>query len=114
MIRTFLHLSPRPEDLHRVEEIFEAGDVLAYSLKETRAMSSQLCVSVDEGEPSVVITATWPDRQAYQEWLDHPNRGSVADGLPELVGEPGAARIYEVRQWARKGESGVTRGVINE
>lgn len=108
MIRTLLHFSPRPEDVHRIEEIFEAGDVLAYSLRETRAYSSQLCVSVDGGEVSVVVTATWPDRAAYQEWLDHPNRGAVAEGLPELVGEPGSARIYEVRQSAEKDESGVT------
>lgn len=113
MIRTLLHFSPRSGDVRRVEDVFAVSDVLAYSLRETRAISSELCVAVDGGEPSVVVAALWPDREAYQEWMDHPNRSGVAEGLPELVGEPGAARIYEVRQWAEKSESGVTSGVIS-
>ncbi|WP_022873894.1 antibiotic biosynthesis monooxygenase family protein [Nesterenkonia alba] len=112
MFRTVLRFTPNPEDIPQIEAIFAAGDVLGYSLEQTRAISSELCVSVDGGEAEIIVTATWPDAKAYQEWLDHPRRGTVAAGLPELVGEPGAARLFKVKQRASRVDENVVREEI--
>ncbi|MFD1861147.1 hypothetical protein EHW97_08885 [Aeromicrobium camelliae] len=107
MIRTILTFRPAPEAIAEIEKIYAAGDVLAYSLEQTRALASELAVGIDDADrPEVVVTALWPDEAAYQEWLDHPRRAAVAPGLPELVGPVGAARRYEVRQRVVKNEDG--------
>lgn len=110
MIRTILTFRPEPAAIADIEKIYAAGDVLAYSLEQTRALASELAVEVDESErPEVVVTALWPDEAAYQEWLDHPRRAAVAPGLPDLVGPVGAARRYEVRQRVVKDVDGTIR-----
>ncbi|WP_375003520.1 hypothetical protein [Aeromicrobium sp. CTD01-1L150] len=105
MIRTILTFRLPAEDVEAVERIYAHHDVLGYSLEQTRGEVSELAVAVDgddddDEQVEVVVTATWPDEQAYQEWLDHPRRGAVAEGLPEIVGPVGSARVYEVRQRA--------------
>ncbi|RLV56930.1 hypothetical protein D9V41_03950 [Aeromicrobium phragmitis] len=105
MIRTILTFTPDPAAIEEIERIYAAGDVLAYSLEQTRALASELAVDIDDPEhPEIVVTALWPDEAAYQEWLDHPRRAAAAPGLPELVGPVGAARRYEVRQRVVKAE----------
>jgi hypothetical protein len=93
MIRTILSFRPDPASVAEIERIYAAGDVLAYSLEQTRALASELVVDLDDpAHPEVVVTALWPDEAAYQEWLDHPRRAAVAPGC----------RIWSVRL-ARRG-----------
>jgi quinol monooxygenase YgiN len=110
MIRTILSFRPDPAAVSEIERIYAAGDVLAYSLEQTRAIMSELVVDIDDPDrPEVVVTALWPDEAAYQEWLDHPRRAAAAPGLPDLVGPVGAARRYAVRQRVVKATDGSVR-----
>lgn len=106
MIRTGLTFGSSPLSVSRVEEMFQRADILAYSLQETRALTSELCVDTDKGSGEIVVTATWPNFATYEEWLEHPNRAGIAPDLPALVGEVGSARCYEVRQLVAKGSKG--------
>lgn len=110
MIRSVLTLHPSVEDLPQVEELFAESDVLGYSMEETRGRCVELATSVDGGVAEVMVTAVWPDRAAYQEWVEHPHRGDRTPGLAELVGEVGVARLYETRMGAyKKGNGAVER-----
>ncbi len=95
MIRSILSLRPAPERVAEVLEVYRDADILQYSLDQSRAVASEISVATD-GSGEMVVTALWPDPEAYQEWLDHPNRRNdrlvaILDGV-----EVGSARLYAV------------------
>lgn len=95
MIRSVLTLQPGPGRVADVIEVYLDEQILRYSLDNSRALASELSVSVD-GSGDILVTALWPDRDAYQEWLDHPNRQRqrLVDILQGVT--VGAAALYEI------------------
>ncbi|WZH38316.1 MAG: hypothetical protein PIR02_06515 [Microbacterium enclense] len=101
MIRSVLSLRPPRERVGEVLEVYRAEEILQFSLDNSRAVASEISVATD-GSGEVMVTALWPDLDAYQEWLDHPRRqraGLVAilDGV-----EVGSARLFEIDHAVRK------------
>jgi hypothetical protein len=95
VIRSILSLYPAPDRVADVLAVYRDADILQFSLDESRAVASEISVAVD-GSGEMVVTALWPDPDAYQEWLDHPNRRNerlvaILEGV-----EVGAARLYTV------------------
>jgi hypothetical protein len=95
MIRSILSLYPAPDRVDDVLAVYRDADILQYSLDESRAVASEISVAID-GSGEMLVTALWPDPEAYQEWLDHPNRRNerlvaVLDGV-----EVGSARLFAV------------------
>lgn len=97
MIRTILTFHANPINADKIVELYRREQILAESLHLTRAIESE--ISVNPSNPGeILVTALWPDADAYREWLDHPNRGRTAPELTELLdnAEIGAGRIYEI------------------
>lgn len=97
MIRSVLTLRATPEEVESIFEIYRAEQILQESLNLTRAVASEISAAVD-GSGEIIVTALWPDEAAYQEWLDHPNRGRTGPALQELLAdsEIGVGRLYRV------------------
>ena len=97
MIRSVLTLRTTPEQVEPILGIYRAEQILQESLDLTRAIASEISSAVDDsGE--IIVTALWPDEAAYQEWLDHPNRGRTAPALKAFLAnaEIGVGRLYRV------------------
>ena len=97
MIRSVLTLRTDPELVEPILELYRAEQILQESLDLTRAIASEISVATD-GSGEVIVTALWPDEAAYQEWLDHPNRGRAAPELTALLSgaEVGVGKLYQV------------------
>jgi Antibiotic biosynthesis monooxygenase. len=97
MIRSVLTLRTTPEQVEPLLELYRTEQILQESLDLTRALASEISVASD-GSGEVIVTALWPDEAAYQEWLDHPNRGRAAPALTELLvgAEVGVGKLYRV------------------
>lgn len=97
MIRSVLTLHTAPEQAASVLELYRREAILQESLDLTRALGSEIASAVD-GSGEIIVTALWPDEAAYQEWLDHPNRGRTAPELSELLADAriGVGRLYAV------------------
>lgn len=97
MIRTVLTLSPHPGQASAVVQLYRSEQILQESLDCTRALASEISVATD-GSGEILVTALWPDIDAYQEWIDHPNRGRAAPELDALLSsdEIGRGRIFEI------------------
>jgi len=97
MIRSVLTLHTAPAQAEQVLELYRREAILQESLDLTRALSSEVAASVD-GSGEIIVTALWPDAAAYQEWLDHPNRGRTAPELSALLADAriGVGRLYSV------------------
>src|SRR5690554_1579008 len=97
MIRSVLTFHTAPDQVEPILELYRVEQILQESLDLTRALASEIATSIDNsGE--LIVTALWPDEAAYQEWLDHPNRGRAAPALTELLAgaEIGAGKLYRV------------------
>ncbi len=97
MIRSLLTLRTSPEQIDAVLDLYRAEQILQESLDLTRAIASEISIAAD-GSGEIVVTALWPDADAYQEWLDHPRRGRVAPELVALLdgAEVGSGRLYRI------------------
>lgn len=97
MIRSVLTLQARPGAVEPVLELFRSQQILQESLDLTRALASEISVATD-GTGEILVSAVWPDEAAYQEWIDHPNRGRTSSELAVLLNDAGitAARLYAV------------------
>lgn len=96
-IRTVLILRTVPEKVEAILELYRSEEILQESLNLTRALASEIAVSTD-GTGELIVTAVWPDEIAYQEWIDHPNRGRTAPRLTELLEgvEVGVGKTYRI------------------
>lgn len=65
-------------DLFRREQIFE------------RALGVDGCedVALLLRNDEILVTASWVDSNAYQAWIDHPDRNATGDELNALLVEP--------------------------
>lgn len=96
MIRSVLTLRPAPDQVDAVLSLYRRESILQESLDLTRATASEIAAATD-GSGEIIVTAVWPDEAAYQEWLDHPNRGRTAPELTVLLGTAvTAGRLYAI------------------
>jgi hypothetical protein len=103
MIRTLLTLRVDPSRVDDVLTYYRERDVLQYSLDHSDAVASEISVSAD-GTGEMLVTALWPDAQAYQGWIDNPWRDASNVHLAELLrdAEVGAGRVFEIDHDVRK------------
>ncbi|MEU6540710.1 hypothetical protein [Streptomyces sp. NPDC047000] len=103
MIRTMLTLRVDPTRTREVLDYYREHDVLRYSLDHSAAVASEISVAAD-GSGEILVTALWPDENAYQGWIDNPWRESSNERLRELLrdAEVGAGRIFEIDHDVRK------------
>ncbi|MDR2321431.1 hypothetical protein ACIPY5_19615 [Microbacterium sp. NPDC089698] len=96
MIRSVLTLRPAPANVDAILSLYRRESILQESLDLTRAVASEIATAVD-GSGEIIVTAVWPDEAAYQEWLDHPNRGRTGPELAALLGTAvTAGRLYAI------------------
>lgn len=103
MIRSVLTLRTNPDSVEPIFALYRSEDILQESLNLTRALASEISASVD-GTGEIIVTALWPDEAAYQEWIDHPNRGRTAPALSALLSnaEIGVAKLYRIDHGVQK------------
>ena len=103
MIRTVLTLRVDPAKVAGVLDYYREYDVLQYSLDHSDAVASEISVAAD-GSGEILVTALWPDAEAYQGWIDNPWRETSNERLGELLrdAEVGAGRIFEIDHDVRK------------
>ncbi|KAM9864245.1 hypothetical protein ACIFOC_02797 [Leucobacter aridicollis] len=97
MIRTLLTLTPLEGRAPAVVQLYRSEQILQESLDLTRAVASEISVATD-GSGEILVTAVWPDEAAYQEWIDHPNRGRTGPDLERLLdgARIGVGRTFEI------------------
>lgn len=97
MIRTMLTLTPLDGRAPAIVQLYRSEQILQESLDCTRAVASEISVAAD-GSGEILVTAVWPDADAYQEWIDHPQRGRTAPELQELLegAKIGVGRIFNI------------------
>jgi heme-degrading monooxygenase HmoA len=84
MIRSVLYLQPRGGDGRAVAEMYEQSGVLEDAAALDGCLGAELQLPIG-GEGDVLVTALWRDADAYQGWLDNPQRALNADELAALV-----------------------------
>jgi quinol monooxygenase YgiN len=96
-VRSVLYLpvlSGRQRDLVAV---FERIDVLGHAMRQAGCLGVEVQIALDDADASVLVTALWVDRAAYDGWLANPWRaGSAAELAPLLRDEPGAGAVYDI------------------
>ncbi len=107
MIRTVLTLTVDPARVGEVLDMYQAEDILQFSLDHSEALSSELSVASD-ASGVIMVTATWPSEAAYEGWLNHPYRQESAPRLAALLSDAtvGAGRIFTIEQAVFKGNDG--------
>lgn len=97
MIRTMLVLRADPRKVEDVIAMYRNEDILQYSLDQSDATASEISIAAD-GSGDILVTALWPNAEAYQGWIDNPFREESAPRLAELLVEfeVGSGRIFEI------------------
>jgi hypothetical protein len=97
VIRTMLTLKVDPTRIGEVLDYYRAHDVLQYSLDHSDAVASEISVAAD-GSGEILVTALWPDADAYQGWIDNPWRERSNERLGALLrdAEIGPGRVFEI------------------
>lgn len=99
MIVSILRFGLKPDSLEKLHEVFQRHRIL-----ET-AMTVDGCWKLALSHPSqaqdeAYVVGFWQNREAYQGWLDHPERGTATDELlPLMAGDfdpSAAAQLHEV------------------
>ncbi|WP_419921057.1 antibiotic biosynthesis monooxygenase family protein [Candidatus Poriferisodalis sp.] len=90
MIRTVLALKPKPGMTDAVVELFDEEGIVE------RALTVEGCLGVEvwAGPDDVLVMGTWVDPEAYQAWLEHPQRNATNDVLNELLNVPITAHSH--------------------
>ncbi len=84
MIRSVLYLRPRDGGSAEIVEFYRHHHVLERAAQQDGCLGAELQLPL-RGEGDVLVTALWRDADAYQGWLDNPERSVNADELAQLV-----------------------------
>lgn len=96
LARSLLYMQPEEGRRDEVIALFERLGVPERALQQDGCLSVELQVAPEAGEP-LLVTALWADRSAYDGWLANPWRESVTPQLEELLAEPPAGTVYDIR-----------------
>jgi heme-degrading monooxygenase HmoA len=86
VIRSVLYLRPRDGRSAQIVDFYRHNHVLERAAQQDGCLGAELQVPL-RGEGDVLVTALWRDADAYQGWLDNPDRSLNADQLGQLVEE---------------------------
>lgn len=67
-----------------LQSIFDRHEIFEKAIKVPGCMELFMVVSEDNAE-EVRVIGLWEDRDAYQRWMDHPERGSAGDEIVEVL-----------------------------
>jgi heme-degrading monooxygenase HmoA len=98
VIRSVLYLRPRGGRSADIVDFYRRYGVLERAMKQDGCLGTELQLPTS-GEGNVLVTARWRDVDAYQGWLENPDRALNADELGELVDDFHSGisgEIYEI------------------
>lgn len=96
MIRTVLTFDVPLDRIESILESYERERILQRSMDEAGGVAADLSVATD-GSGRVLVTALWPDEEAYQSWVDNPFRAESNGRLGELMdGVVGVGQTFRV------------------
>jgi quinol monooxygenase YgiN len=99
MIISVLQFELIPGGRDKLLEVFRRHRILETAIAVEGCWTLSLSAPEDDDSQAWVI-GYWQDRDAYQRWLDHPERGAATDDLLALMSgdfDPKAsAEIHEV------------------
>ena len=103
MIVSVLRFSLKPGAVEQLHEVFRRHRILETAI--TVEGCWKLSLSCPDGvDDQAYVIGFWQDRDAYQRWLDHPERGAASEDLMALMSgefDPrAAAELHEVLQSA--------------
>jgi quinol monooxygenase YgiN len=99
MYRSVLTLRCKPGRRQDLLDVFERLDILRRSLRQPGAVDTTLVTALDD-EDLVLVIASWRSPEAYQGWLDNPDRGGITAELEPLLAAPGAAQTFATVDFA--------------
>ena len=101
MIVSVLQFDLVPGARERLHEVFRRYRILETAITVEGCWTLSLSAPENDDSHAWVI-GYWEDRDAYQRWLDHPERGAATEDLMELMAgdlDPkAAAQIHDVHQ----------------
>lgn len=99
MIVSVLQFDLVPGARERLHEVFRRYRILETAITVEGCWTLSLSAPENDDSHAWVI-GYWEDRDAYQRWLDHPERGAATEDLMELMAgdfDPrAAAQIHDV------------------
>lgn len=94
MFRTILTLSTPQESTQKLIDHYAEYEVIAEGVRQAGALSCEFCVSTeDPGE--LIAIALWPSEQDYQNWINHPVRAKITEGIAEFM-PYASGKVYRV------------------
>jgi quinol monooxygenase YgiN len=99
LARSLLFMQPIEGRRDDVIELFERLGVPERALQQDGCLSVELQVAPEVSE-TILVTALWSDRTAYDGWLANPWREAVTPELEALLTEPPAGTVYDIHMRA--------------
>jgi heme-degrading monooxygenase HmoA len=84
MIMTFLTFNLNPGNEEKMKEVFLKWNILETSIQVEGCYKLAL-VAPQERADRVHVVGFWEDNQAYQRWIDHPERGAAVEDISALL-----------------------------
>lgn len=84
MIVSVLPFKVRPGGVPELGEVFAKHAILETAIQVEGCQTLVLASPDLEGDEAYVL-GLWDDDDAYQRWMDHPERGAATDDLLKLV-----------------------------
>jgi len=97
MIRTILTLQVAPERVRALLGFYETEKILQKSIDMSGAVAGEFAVSTD-GSGTILVTALWPDRAAYDAWLANEFRAESNGRMAALLEDDavGVGQSFEI------------------
>ncbi|QPZ38137.1 antibiotic biosynthesis monooxygenase family protein [Paramicrobacterium chengjingii] len=97
MIRTILTFDVPLDRIDSILEAYEREQILQRAMEEAGGISTDIAVATDNSG-RVLVTALWPDEEAYQRWVDNPFRAESNGRLGDLMdGVVGIGQTFRVK-----------------
>jgi heme-degrading monooxygenase HmoA len=93
--KSVLTLQALPGRRDDVLEVFARLDILRRSLRQDGAIDTTLTASLAD-EDLVRVISSWESPEAYQGWLDNPDRAEITAELYPLLAVPADAGTYRI------------------
>ncbi|MFB7893606.1 hypothetical protein ACFC1I_15500 [Microbacterium sp. NPDC056044] len=81
-VRSFLYLQPRDGYRDAVVAFYREHRIIELAVERGLCCHGELVIP-DDPDARLLVTCTWPSREAYAEWVENRPRG--AEGLAEML-----------------------------
>ena len=95
MIRSVLLLKPHPGRRDDLVEAFRTIGIFTAAISHGNCISAELQVP-DDPDGVVMVTALWPSRDDYANYLASDLRRKLSEGIVPLVERVGDGAVYEI------------------